>query len=450
MLFRLLLAVVVLSPLPFGCNREWSWSLLCVLTALLCIAWSIGVLSNGIQATRVLRALKWPIILYCLSMLWALEQIIPNINSQMLHTIWSLASSTLQLDLPGFISTSPYDTVTAFMRLMSDGLIFLMSAHYCQSSQNTKTLFNWIAFAGFCYASYALIIFFGGYKSILWYEQSYTPTSSTFINRNSYATYAGLGILCCIPMLYEKIKISMHYGLKSNFGKQYFIEKFIKQGWFVVINLIISITALLVTQSRGGVLSTLVAMVSLFLLLSLYKQNKQRIFTYLATGFLAFTAVLFQISGDKLMTRLNAIDVSSENRFDIYDLIIKGISSNRWYGMGYGTFENSFRLYRDEKLPLHIKFGHNTYLENIFELGIPAALLLFAGIALVALQCLRGTKVRQKNVHYPALGFSATVLVASHALTDFSLQIPAVAVTYAAILGAAFAQSFGHRERTSR
>lgn len=403
------------------------------------------MLNNPSPSKHLLRQLKWPIILYCLPLIWALIQLIPNISSQMNHPIWILAGNILHEELPGFISTSPYDTVTAFMRLLSYGLVFLMSAHYCQESQQAKTLFKWLSFAGFCYASYALISFVGGYKTILWYDKLDTNVSSTFINRNSYATYAGLAILCSIPILYEKIKISSHYGLKNNFGKQYFIEKFIKQGWGIITNLIISIAALSVTQSRGGLLSTLVGLLSLFILLSFYKQSKKNTFTYSVTGLLFFTLILFQFMGDKLLARFIAMDMSTDGRHKIFDNIINGINNNPWLGMGYGTFEHSFKLYRNESVPFHIKFGHNTYLENIFELGLPQALLLFTAIALVALQCLKGVRVRQKNMLYPALGFSATMLVASHSLTDFSLQIPAVAVTYAAILGAAFAQSFSNR-----
>ncbi|MBT3172905.1 MAG: 1,4-beta-xylanase, partial [Rhodospirillaceae bacterium] len=42
---------------------------------------------------------------------------------------------------------------------------------------------------------------------------------------------------------------------------------------------------------------------------------------------------------------------------------------------------------------------------------------------------------------YPAAGVAAGVLVASHSIVDFSLQIPAVSVVFAAMLGAACAQS---------
>jgi hypothetical protein len=53
----------------------------------------------------------------------------------------------------------------------------------------------------------------------------------------------------------------------------------------------------------------------------------------------------------------------------------------------------------------------------------------------------RGVLVRRKNHVFPLFAASATVLVAFHSLVDFSLQIPAVALTYAVVLGMGVAQS---------
>jgi hypothetical protein len=71
---------------------------------------------------------------------------------------------------------------------------------------------------------------------------------------------------------------------------------------------------------------------------------------------------------------------------------------------------------------------------------------LFLAILWLALVCLRGVWVRRRNWIYPAIGVAATVLVGAHALVDFSLQIPAVAYTYALIMGVAVAQSLPTRK----
>ena len=53
---------------------------------------------------------------------------------------------------------------------------------------------------------------------------------------------------------------------------------------------------------------------------------------------------------------------------------------------------------------------------------------------------------RRRDAVYPCIGFAATTLVAAHSLVDFSLQIPAVALTYSLLMGAACAQSWSTRK----
>jgi O-antigen ligase len=114
-------------------------------------------------------------------------------------------------------------------------------------------------------------------------------------------------------------------------------------------------------------------------------------------------------------------------------------------GFGYGTFADSFRLYRNDKLYAHFDKAHNTYLENIFELGWPAAGLLLLCLAWLTLICVRGARDRGRDWVYPATGVAASVLVGIHSFLDFSLQMPAIAITYAAILGVACSQSYTSR-----
>jgi len=111
-------------------------------------------------------------------------------------------------------------------------------------------------------------------------------------------------------------------------------------------------------------------------------------------------------------------------------------------GYGYGTFSDSFRLYDLNEEPFHYDRAHNTWLENTFELGIPAALALYLSLTGLAWICLRGVNHRHRDWVYPATGVAASVLVGLHATVDFSLQLPAIAILYAAIMGIAFAQSY--------
>jgi len=48
-LHRVLLLIVVLSPLPLGGNRPWAWSLLSVAVGLVLILWILGVISGRVS-----------------------------------------------------------------------------------------------------------------------------------------------------------------------------------------------------------------------------------------------------------------------------------------------------------------------------------------------------------------------------------------------------------------
>ncbi len=107
-----------------------------------------------------------------------------------------------------------------------------------------------------------------------------------------------------------------------------------------------------------------------------------------------------------------------------------------------GLSKMPFRLYKGEEITKLVSRAHNTFLENMFEMGLPAAFCLFAAVLGLALTCLKGLVVRHRDWVYPAAGVAATVLVAVHAMVDFGLQMPAVAMVYALVMGVACAQSY--------
>jgi O-antigen ligase len=90
--------------------------------------------------------------------------------------------------------------------------------------------------------------------------------------------------------------------------------------------------------------------------------------------------------------------------------------------------------------------AHNDWLEMIFELGWPGALLWFSALTALVLRCFLGVFRRERDRLYPLVGCCAGLLVGLHSFVDFSLQIPAVAATFAALLGIGVAQSYSSQE----
>lgn len=443
-MFKFFLYAILLSPIPFGANRPWAWNLYAILLAVLGLSACVAVLLGRTDLRISMQPVKYPLYLILIPSAWGLLQFSNLAPDSWTHPFWQLAGEQLPAPVEAYVSLSPQETATALMKLVSYLLVFFISLQFNRDSEQAAFTFKCVAYAGLVYAVYGLIVYLGGFNTVLWFEKSVYRESvtSTFINRNSYATYAGLTLLAGFPLLFEKIQSSFQYGVKSHYGRQYFLENVLVRAWFPLLLIVIITTALFLSLSRGGCLSTALAVFALFVILLAsrkIKNNAAVMFLLAAIG-LVSGGVLKQ-SGDQLIERLNEISSENQDRWLVYDILSKANVENRWLGVGYGSFEKSFRLYRDETISAYYDKAHNTYLENIFELGLLQASALFAAIFLMVLICLRGVWVRRKNWIYPAIGFSASLLVGAHALVDFSLQIPAVAFTYALIMGAAVGQA---------
>jgi hypothetical protein len=106
-----------------------------------------------------------------------------------------------------------------------------------------------------------------------------------------------------------------------------------------------------------------------------------------------------------------------------------------------------FPLYRDRSLSVHGKWvtAHNTYLEVFQDLGLLFGGLLIASIALLAYQTVKGVITRQTDGTVPCVVAGVAALVGVHSLASSSLQIQAITLTFAALLGAGVARSVSSR-----
>jgi len=444
-LHKLLLLLVVLAPLPLGSNREWSWTLCAFIAALIALAW---VLQSLLRPQQVSLALKWPVfVLFVAVCAWAWVQTVAWVPVGWLHPLWGMNAEVLGVPLAGSVSLSAQDSFVAVMRLLCYGLVFLLAFQFGRSRERALSTFRWIAFAGFAYAIYGLIIFWGEFGTLFWFfdEGFKGDVRGTFVNRNSFATYIGLSLLCAIAVFNQQVARRSGLAFAMPMGREMRIEQFILRVWKPLIAILLMTTALILTHSRGGFFSTLAGgMVLLYLLNK--RQQSHSVKSKAALGGAVLVAVIsFVLTSEVLLQRIDRLTVDGNARIEVYGMTADAIDDNPLLGFGYGTFADSFRLYRDDRLGAHFDKTHNTYLENIFELGWPVAAALFLCIAWLTLLCFRGAWTRGRDWVYPATGAAASVLVGVHSFFDFSLQMPGVAITYACILGVGCAQAYSSR-----
>jgi O-antigen ligase len=130
-------------------------------------------------------------------------------------------------------------------------------------------------------------------------------------------------------------------------------------------------------------------------------------------------------------------------RFAVYPLVWEAALQRPLLGHGLGAFEDVFRAF----VPVEAAVGawdkaHNSYLENLFELGLPAALALYLALFLVGWRLLRGLLQRKRDRAPVAVAFACFLLAGFHAFFDFSLQMPGLAGFFAWLIGIGYVQSF--------
>jgi O-antigen ligase len=444
-LHKLFLVLVILAPLPLGSNREWSWTLCAFITAVITLIW---VVQSLLRPKQVSMSLKPPVIIMFLAVcVWAWVQTVAWVPLEWKHPLWDMTTDVLGQVLPGSISLANEDTFVSLMRLLSYGLVFFLSFQFARNRDYALDTYKWLVFAGFAYAIYGLFIFWGGFGTLFWFfEEGFKgDVRGTFVNRNSFATYIGLALLCAIAVFNQSVSRRTVAPYTMPGHQEHWIERFILQVWKPLIVILLMTTALILTHSRGGFFSTLAGGLVLLYLLN-KRQRTQSIKSKAALAGAVLVAVIaFVLTSEVLLKRIDRMTVDGNARLEVYAMTADAIDDNPILGFGYGTYSDSFRLYRDDRLGAHFDKTHNTYLENIFELGRPAAIILFLSIAWLLLLCWRGAHQRGRDWVYPATGVAATLLVAIHSFFDFSLQMPGIAITYACIMGVACSQSYSSR-----
>jgi O-antigen ligase len=393
------------------------------------------------------------------AVIWAALQALPlgMIPGQTLsNPLWGLASQALDRPLPGTISLNPHETLTGVLRLVIYGAVFWLALELGRHRAFADRALRWIAYAGIAYAAYGLLMHILGMELILWFRKwAYQGfVTSTFVNRNSYATYAALGLLCALTLLVDALRSHSARPRGRRAAAIAMIERLSGRALLPLFACIGIAVALLQTGSRAGVLS-----LCLGLVVFAFGAATARLIRFQTA--LCGVAILGLLLGGVIALRGGAfvdrletdtLDKDRGARSELYALTLDAIRDNPILGTGLGTFPEVFALYRGGAFDTlgPIDKAHNSYLGNALELGVPAAFLLIAALAAVGETSLTGLRRRRRGRLFPVLGLSALSVVALHSTVDFSLEIPAVAVTFAALMGVACAQSYRSRRRRRR
>ena len=423
------LLAISIAPLFLGLNRPIYWLGFTLVIAGLLTSWVV------IQGLGRAAAREWPMgaLLTSLCAAYAAGIILPPMLAMVIGE-----------DATPIVS--PLASIAAAMRILGymllSILILLLRPDTEQILRATRILIGVMVL----YAFYGL----AGVQSpdLLWHGgESYTGfATGPFVNRNSFATFLAMG--ACLSTAYAM-------RLKDGNRARRTSERLSGISSLTVrmvpwSSTILFIAATLATGSRMG---TFVLFLGIAVVVALSQSTRSRdaidyraISISLLLPLLAFalSMVFIAISGGTVLDRVGSIEQDFSVRMALYVNMISAILAQPFIGVGLDGFEQGFKAVQDLGVSTDVRWdnGHNTYLENWFELGLLVGSLPIM-IAIAALRILLpALRARVPNAFILIASVAMILVVAIHSLVDFSLEMPAITalLVYITSLGFLVAQ----------
>ncbi|WP_137132150.1 O-antigen ligase family protein [Rhizobium sp. FY34] len=413
-----------------------SVSVLLMVISLLTAFFGLGMSRSIEMAFYTVLGLWFTVLFSCLVQAMPLPPIIPA------HPAWAVLTE-IGLEGPRTLSPDPSSVLSAILPISLPFATLLAALLLFRSDEEVSLALSIFGFAGATFAAIAILQFVFFPDALLLGDKRFYLGSLTgpFVNRNTAATFYGvtlLAILCQIGRIdLLKLLRSGVLSASSNASPA-------RIGLLVGAALV-SFVALMLTNSRAGIASTVIGVVVYGIGMVLFppatgssaqfrtvgSRHSSNIYLQVLIG-LGLLLCLFWLFSGRAMLRAE-IQGLDDGRFCILPGILSAIKDNIWTGIGPGAFPSYFPAYRDPSCGLSgfWELAHNFYLDGLLAFG----LLFFVALLLVVSFLFRmfgeGIRQRRKLRAVVWAGIASSFIVALHAGLDFSIQIPGFSAWWA-------------------
>jgi O-antigen ligase len=404
-IFVLLSALVVFTALAYGTVHQPVIALFYLAVTAIAVLWGADALRTGALVFHR-SPLQIPLLG---AVVYALIQIVP---------FGSLAETAGLSGIPRTISLEPFWTQMFALHLFALLLFFSVSLVYLDSAARLRKMTALITIFGFAFAFFAILqSFLSPTKIYGLYETSFAQPFGSFVNRHNFAAYMEMTIAVPLGLIFvgavprdKKLLYATAIGLMG--------------------------IALLLSGSRGGLVSMVAAVFFLALITSRTRSANQVALKIVFAAVLIATIVAgaFFIGGESSLTRFAETAVSSDvstNRTYIWSVTLEVIKNNLPFGAGIGAFASAYTPYDTMNGTERVEQAHNDYLQILADAGLVGLLLAAFFIYLLFRTGLKnaGTEnIFRRGVAVGALAGCFAILV--HSLFDFVLHTTAVTVMF--------------------
>jgi O-antigen ligase len=381
--------LLVFAVLAFGAVEEWSQAVLEVGAAVLLVVWSFQ------QYRRKAEQLDVPpeFLPLCAFAIVVLVQLAFHLTASRYYT-----RMELQLLITYLI------------------LVFLMSQAFTRRGH--WRAFMWVLMTlGFFVSIFGILQHLTFNGKLYWFRvMRYGGLPfGPYVNRNHFAGFAEMIIpIALVPLVLGKVRRERLF--------------------LVVLFALVPIVALLLSASRGGIVSFAVQMVILFLLLLIRRVRSK----YVIVGGMVVVSAVMAVSWigvHQVLERFAGIqnlEVTAGKRAAMRRDTFRIFLDHPVIGTGLGTLEMIYPPYDSVYDGKIVNHAHNDYLEGLAETGLLGGLCCLWFLSVLLINGLKGVAALDSSFG-SALNLSGLVACSGilvHSLVDFNLHIPANALLF--------------------
>jgi O-antigen ligase len=377
------------AVLAYGGVEEWSQAVVEVGFAALLVIWAFRTYAWNQEAIAISPLLP-PLLAFALVVLVQL----------VFHRTASIYDTRMQLQL-----------LSAYIIL----LVLLPQAYYRMN--HWRGLLWFLMSLGFFVSVFGILQHLTFNGKLYWFRvMRYGGFPfGPYVNRNHFAGFAEILIpMALVPLVLGKVRR----------------ERLFLVGLFAVV----PIVALLLSASRGGIISFAVQLVILFSLLLVRRLQSRYM---LVGGVLVLCAILAVswIGVRQVLQRFSdyqALDVSAGKRGSMSHDTWRIFLDHPTVGTGLGTLQMVFPPYESLYDAKVVNHAHNDYVEALAETGVVGGICCLWFLAVLFLESVKGLKDLGSSFG-AALNLSGLVGCCGllvHSLVDFNLHIPANALLF--------------------
>ena len=455
----LFFAVILFAAVPLGANRDWAWSPIVIILAVLAIWHALGLGIIDGHAIRPAERLPLIVLALCfvLVVVAGIVQISPLVPASWRAELYVRAAAVLGHPIEAMISINADASRAALMKIAAAGAIFVMARATFRDRRRARLFLIFFLGSAILVTGYGLLMqATNGSCYVFNYSkrsdlappgrQFVCALSGTFVNSNSYAAYAGMALVVALALVFSRRPAGAEQsgGLETRPSLGAWLTG--DRAVYMALALLL-FGGILLSESRAGFGATVLGAILLGTALLRGRWPSRPAAGLALAVVILLGAVIVVITGSAFFNKMSGLaDQDILGRFRIWQLSVAAIGQSPWLGWGLGTFPDLYPLFQPADFQIANDRAHSTILEWMLDLGIPGAMCGFATVLLPIAVGLRGCWRRRTDRYLPAVAFAASMVAILHSAVDFSLQIPAIGFAVSALLGLGWAQAFRRTE----